>query len=97
MDKCNLIISLSLYQGHLKSSKKTLIISTIGLIIALSLVSSSLYYLDNSRHQLILTSFSKGENSGNDVVINLQNDYTNTSPNLSSINTAISQIITKYD
>lgn len=96
MGTSNLHIPLTLYQGHLKSSKRTLLISAIGLIIALSLVTSSLYYIDNSRHQLIVNSLNSTNNSGNDIVIDLTSDYSNTKPNLTSINSTISHIINKY-
>lgn len=51
---------LNLYRGHLKSSKRILIISSIGLILALTIVSSTNYYFDNSKVALIDNYFNSG-------------------------------------
>ena len=44
---------LTLYTGHLKNSKRILFIASIGLILALSIVSSTNYYFDNSKKAII--------------------------------------------
>ena len=42
-----------IYWGHLRSSKKTLMISTIGLIFAIAIISSSLLYVDSAKEDII--------------------------------------------
>ena len=44
---------VKLYSGHLRSSKKILLIASIGLICALTIVSSTNYYFDNSKKALV--------------------------------------------
>ena len=47
-----------LYTGHLKSSKRVLLIASIGLICALTIVSSTNYYFDTSK-QLVIEDYLK--------------------------------------
>lgn len=70
---------LKLYSAHIKSGKRVIFIASIGLICALTMVSSTNYYFDNSKKELsdeFLANPQKfgGYNSANDLEFTLTND-----------------------
>ena len=70
-----------LYLGHLKNSKKIILISTIGLICAIAIVSSSLLYVDSTKGEIvdgILKSYSSDYSYDVSIQINHQNPNINT-------------------
>ena len=87
----------SLYKSHIKGSKKIIIFSCIGLIIALTLVSSSLYFIDNSRQSLIDKYYNKNVNTGNDIIVNLQKQFHVDNKDVNTINDTINSIVTRYN
>ena len=90
---------LSLYKGHFKNSKKILFYSSIGLIISLTLVSSSLYFIDNSRQELINNDINPKAHLGNDIVAQLTTNFevANTSDRINKISNSISGVVDKYN
>ncbi len=79
---------IKLYSGHLKSSKKVLIIASIGLICALTLVSSTNYYFDNSKVELVNNYFSNYSGPGRSDV-----QFSVSLVNLNSYNKSFSTIV----
>lgn len=73
-----------LYSAHLRSSRRTILIASIGLICALTIVSSTNYYFDNSKKELIenyFTNYSSSSDNRPDYQGNVHADlpYTNQS------------------
>ena len=82
---------LILYFKHLKNSKKIIFVSTIGLICAIAIVSSSLLYIDTTKQDIVSQLFNSTENSsGYDITI----DYSVNSPKINV--TAFTQTINEY-
>lgn len=67
--------TLSLYKSHILSSKKIILYSCLGLIIALSLISSSMFFIDNTRQQLIDKYIGGANFNGNDISIDIQTPF----------------------
>ena len=76
-----LINSIKLYFDHLKNSKKIIFISTIGLICAIAIVSSSLLYVDSTKVEIINTILSNNQNQGSNFDISIQ--FSGSYPNIS--------------
>ena len=94
-----MINSIKLYFDHLKNSKKIIFISTIGLICAIAIVSSSLLYVDSTKVEIINTILSNNQNQGSNFDISIQ--FSGSYPNISineinnEIANASSDLITK--
>ena len=85
--------------GHLKSSKKVLIIASIGLICALTIVSSTNYYFDNSKQQIVenfLTSNSFNNNQA-DVSFRLQSNLDSYNQSMKDITTSLNNTLPEFN
>jgi ABC-type antimicrobial peptide transport system permease subunit len=72
-----------LYLGHLKNSRKIIFISTIGLICAIAIVSSSMLYVDSAKEDIVedlLKSTSNQSWSNYDINIYFSVDYPHINP-----------------
>ena len=80
----------ALYFGHLRSSNRVLVISAVGLICALTMVSSTNYYFDNSKKAIIDDYFSN-YGSSNDIQISFSRNFPNDANTLSNTINTINQ------
>ena len=71
--------SIILYWGHLTSSKKSLMISTIGLIFALAILGSSILYINTEKVDIINEMLNTSNSSPYEVEIDLQTQDLNIS------------------
>ena len=86
----------SLYKGHLVSSKEIILYSCIGLIIALSLLSSTMYFIDTSRQQLIDQYFNDSKPTGNDITVNIMKNFSPEPTLPNEILNSINQVTNQY-
>lgn len=87
----------SLYKSHVRSSKKIIAFSCIGLIVALTLVSSTLYFLDNSRQE-VLDTYLHGRSTGNDIQFNIRTTFhSKYQPDINNISATIKNVTASYD
>ena len=86
----------SLYKGHLVSSKKIILYCCIGLIIALSLLSSTMYFIDTSRQQLIDQYFNNSKPTGNDITVNIIKNFSPDPTLPNEILNSINQVTNQY-
>ncbi len=88
-----------LYTGHLKSSRKVLLIASIGLICALTIVSSTNYYFDNSKQLIINDYFSNNNGFGGqpDISFQLDSHLNAYNKSMTAIANSINQTRSKYN
>lgn len=88
-----------LYMSHFKSSKKVLIIASIGLICALTIVSSTNYYFDNSKPQIVENYLTNDVYKGYqaDVAFSLQSNLDSYNQSLKDIATSINTTQAKFN
>ena len=86
----------ALYFGHLRSSNRVLLISAVGLICALTMVSSTNYYFDNSKKAIIDDYFSN-YSSSNDIQISFSRNFPYDANTLSNAINTINQTQKEYN
>lgn len=82
-----------LYIFHLRNSKKVILISTIGLICAIAIVSSSLLYVDATKGDIANTLLNANPNHQN-YDINIEMSYQNPKENTFKISNELNNITT---
>jgi ABC-type lipoprotein release transport system permease subunit len=89
-----------IYLGHIRASKKTIIISSIGLIFSLGVIASTLIYIDSSRELIFQQAIEERNNSWHqhDISMELYSDLVGTTPKVleNKINNSVSQAIKNF-
>ncbi len=70
---------IKIYWGHLKSSRKTILLSTIGLIFAIAIVSSSILYVDTAKQDIINTIINYSSTNPYEIEIQIETGDSNIS------------------
>ena len=81
---------IKIYWGHLKSSRKSILISTIGLIFAVAIISSSILYVDTAKKDIIDTIINYSSDNPYEIEFQIETGDTNVS--FDSVNTQINNL-----
>ena len=90
---------LKLYFGHLKNSRRLLLVATIGFIAALTLVASTNYYYDNSKGVIINGYFLNTTQiqSQPDVTLSVSSSFNTLSQSLTELSENINETQSQYN